>query len=373
MVISAAIFDAGVWAHVPFHFWTLTFFVFGAIVGSFLNVCIHRMPLEQSIVSPPSHCPHCNYSIPWYLNIPLVTWLYLKGKCANCRAPISVRYWLVELLTAIVFAACWLCYGNLSPWGALVYSLFMAALIVATFIDFEHFIIPDEITLGGALVGLIASFLVPDLHGALSPGKSLTASFIGVLFGAGLMYAILRGGKLLFGIRRIRFESAVRVYFTETAVVLPGEEIAYQELLYRPSDTIKLNASIVELCDRCYRDVSIRLSSTKLIIGEEELDPNTVAHLEATTDELQLPREAMGLGDVKFMAMIGAFLGWQGVFFSLMMSAIIGSVVGVGLILAKKHAWSARIPYGPYIAFAAAIWVFGGAHLWFRLWNYGHL
>ena len=89
------------WSLLPFHFWSLVFFSFGCIAGSFLNVCIHRMPLGQSIVSPPSHCPHCKYSIPWYLNIPLVTWLSLQGKCRNCGAPISVRYFLVELLTAL--------------------------------------------------------------------------------------------------------------------------------------------------------------------------------------------------------------------------------------------------------------------------------
>src|SRR2546421_9096365 len=107
-----AIFDARYWSAVPFHFWSLVFFVFGSIVVSFLNVCIHRMPLEQSVVSPPSHCPHCGYSIPWYLNIPLVTWIYLRGKCANCRAPISIRYFLVELLTALLFLASWLKLAN---------------------------------------------------------------------------------------------------------------------------------------------------------------------------------------------------------------------------------------------------------------------
>jgi leader peptidase (prepilin peptidase)/N-methyltransferase len=370
MAISSVIFDAGTWAHVPFHFWTAAFFALGAIVGSFLNVCIHRMPLEQSIVSPPSHCPHCNYSIPWYLNIPLVTWLYLKGKCANCGAPISVRYWLVELLTALVFMVCWLGFGQQSPGGAIVYSLFMSALIVATFIDFEHFIIPDEITLGGTVAGFLASFLVPGLHwGAVTPGKSLGQGVIGALVGAGVIYAVLRLGKLLFGVRKVRFEPAAKVYFTETAVVLPGEEITYQELLYRPSDTIKLNATVVELSDRCYRDVSVRLSANKLMIGDEELDPSTVAHLEATTGELRLPREAMGLGDVKFMAMIGAFLGWQAVLFTLGVSAFIGTFVSIILIIAGKQSWSRYLPYGPYIAGAAAIWVFGGQNFlrwWLR-------
>src|SRR5580692_3888797 len=133
----SAIFDTATWAHVPFHFWTVAFFVLGSIVGSFLNVCIYRMPLEQSIVSPPSHCPHCNYSIPWYLNVPLVTWCYLQGKCANCRAPISIRYFLVELLTGVVFATCWICFGHAHPLVAVVNCVFIAGLNTATFIDYE--------------------------------------------------------------------------------------------------------------------------------------------------------------------------------------------------------------------------------------------
>src|SRR5439155_13947775 len=144
-----SMFDAQNWSSVPFHFWSLVFFVFGSIVGSFLNVCIHRLPLGQSIVSPPSHCPHCKYSIPWYLNIPLLTWLYLRGRCRNCGAPISVRYFLVVLLTATLFLSCWLSFGRQSAWLALVYATFLSGLIAATFIDFEHFIIPDEITIGG--------------------------------------------------------------------------------------------------------------------------------------------------------------------------------------------------------------------------------
>src|SRR5215470_14573149 len=132
------------WAMMPFHFWSVVFFVFGTIVGSFLNVCIHRMPRGESIVSPPSHCPHCQYSIPWFLNIPLVTWLWLRGKCANCGAPISARYFLVELLTGVSFLSCWLAFGAQSAALALVFCLVLAGLIVSSFIDLEHFIIPDE-------------------------------------------------------------------------------------------------------------------------------------------------------------------------------------------------------------------------------------
>src|SRR5437867_5224830 len=97
------IFDPRIWAGVPFEFWSLVHFALGCVVGSFLNVCIHRMPRGMSVVRPPSHCPQCGYGIPWYLNIPLFTWLFLRGRCANCRAPIPVRYFLVELLTGLAF------------------------------------------------------------------------------------------------------------------------------------------------------------------------------------------------------------------------------------------------------------------------------
>src|ERR1700728_313132 len=205
-----AIFNAHTWAVVPFHFWSLVFFVFGCIVGSFLNVCIYRMPLELSVVSPPSHCPHCKYAITFYLNIPLVTWLVLRGRCKNCGAPISPRYFIVELLTGLVFLSCWLAFGHTAPWLAGVYSLFLAGLIVATFIDFEHFIIPDEITFGGMAVGFCASFLVPSSHLSFPFARPMRASnlamldsVIGMAVGGAIVYGILRLGKLLFGRSRI--------------------------------------------------------------------------------------------------------------------------------------------------------------------------
>src|SRR5208337_365973 len=138
-------FNPACWAAVPFEFWSLCFFTLGCIVGSFLNVCIYRMPLGMSVVSPPSHCPHCKYAIPFYLNIPLLTWLSLRGRCKNCAAPISPRYFIVELLTGVSFLGCWLTFGDVrhplpTLMLALVYAIFLAGLICATFIDFEYFI-----------------------------------------------------------------------------------------------------------------------------------------------------------------------------------------------------------------------------------------
>jgi leader peptidase (prepilin peptidase) / N-methyltransferase len=361
-------FDAHIWAAVPFAFWAVVAFFLGSIVGSFLNVCIYRLPLGQSIVWPPSHCPHCQYAIPWYLNVPLFTWLYLRGRCRNCGAPISARYFAVELLTALVFLLCCFRFGHQSMWLALVYAIFLSGLITATFIDFEHFIIPDEITIGGTAAGFLVSFLLPAVQGEHTHGAALKQSVLGILVGAGLIYAILRAGKLLFGRQRIALPEQARIIFTESSILLPDKEIPYEELFYRASDVIALEAETVEMVDRCYKDVQLRLTPTSLRVGEDIFDPEKVPQLEATSAEIVLPREAMGLGDVKFMAAIGAFLGWKAVLFSLMVSSIIGSVVGITLIALRKESWSSRLPYGPYIAAAAALWIFGGKHLvdwWF--------
>jgi leader peptidase (prepilin peptidase)/N-methyltransferase len=361
------VFDPHNWEAVPFHFWSLVFFAFGCIVGSFLNVCIYRMPLDLSVVSPPSHCPHCKYSIPFYLNVPLLTWLSLRGKCKNCGAPISPRYFVVELLTGVAFLACWLAFGSASPWIALVYCLFLAGLIAATFIDFEHFIIPDEITIGGAVVGFVISFFLPQLHDVQTVGQGMGQGVLGILVGGGVVYAVLRLGKLLFGRQKIKLPDGTKIVFTETALCLPDQEIPYEEIFYRKSDMVVLEARTVELIDRGYGDVTLRLSPHRLMLGDEELNPETVPHVEAVCSELVLPREAMGLGDVKFMAAIGAFIGWQGAVFALMASSVIGSVVGIALIAARKREWSSRMPYGPYIALAAVIWIFGGKNLFAAL------
>ena len=296
----------------------------------------------MSIVTPKSHCPHCKYSIPWYLNIPLVTWLVLHGRCKNCGAPISLRYFMVELLTGTAFLSCWLAFGDAghplpSMPVALVYAVFLAGLIVATFIDFEHFIIPDEITLGGMAVGFVASFFLPSLQDATALNVGMRRSFIGAIVGAATIYAILRLGKWLFGRQRVKLPMEAKIVFAETSVHLPDKEIPYEELFYRKSDVIVLRAHTVELVDRGYKDVLVRLSPSALEIGEEKMNPDDVPCMEAVSAEIVLPREAMGLGDVKFMGAIGAFLGWQGVMFSLMLSSMIGAVVGVTLIAMRRR------------------------------------
>ena len=354
------------WTSAPFVFWSVVFFVFGTVVGSFLNVCIHRMPLDLSLAKPGSQCPKCGFSIPWQLNIPIVSWLWLCGRCRQCAEPISPRYLGVELLTGLAFLTSWLAFGKQTTPGvlqAVTWGFVLAGLIVATFIDFEHFIIPDQITLGGVAAGFLVSAALPTLHQVDRPADSLMASGLGILVGAGSVFAVLQLGKLLFGKVRVPLKPGECAIFTESALHLPDEVAPYEEIFFRNSDTIRFHADRVELIDRCYKNLDVALSPKRLLIGDESFDPETVLFIKVETDELVIPREAMGLGDVKFMAAIGAFVGWQGALFSLMASAVVGAVVGVGLIAIGRRDWSARLPYGPYISLAAVIWIFFGEEI----------
>lgn len=181
--------------------------LFGACVGSFLNVCIYRIPRDESVVTPRSHCPHCNTSIPWYLNIPVFSWLCLRGKCATCKGPISFRYTLVELLTALLFLVVFLKWADpatlampflLHPGMIPVYWLFLSGLVLGTFVDFEHFIIPDSVTIGGMAAGMILSGLVPSMHGTDLWWLGLLRAGVGLATGFGLLLAVAWIGELIF-------------------------------------------------------------------------------------------------------------------------------------------------------------------------------
>jgi leader peptidase (prepilin peptidase)/N-methyltransferase len=269
---------------------------------------------------------------------------------------------VVWALIGVASLGCWIEFGR-SPAVAIVYGVLLAGLIVATFVDFRHFIIPDEITIGGICVGLFCSFLLPQLHGQRLFIAGMLQSLLGIGVGAGLMYFILRAGKLAFGRQRLALSGENKIIFTETALLLPETEIPYDELFHRKSDAIELQARSVELGNRSYKNVSIKLTPTSLQIGGDKFNPEEIARIETLGSEVVVPREAMGFGDVKFMAAICAFLGWQAVIFSLIASSFIGSLVGVGLIAARRREWSSRLPYGPYIALAAAIWIFGGKNI----------
>ena len=174
----------------------LFWFAWGSCIGSFLNVCIYRMPREQSLVRPRSRCPTCEHLIRWHDNIPLVSYALLGGKCRDCHAPILWRYPVVEAITGFATVSIMACFG-VNPASA-VYLLFIYGLITASFIDFEFQIIPDEISLGGLVLGVLASGLVPALHGTDSRLLALGRSVIGLLAGGGMLYATGMLGDFLF-------------------------------------------------------------------------------------------------------------------------------------------------------------------------------
>jgi leader peptidase (prepilin peptidase)/N-methyltransferase len=252
-------------------------FIFGSLVGSFLNVCIHRMPNNESVVWPSSHCPHCKKRIPTYDNIPFISFILLKGKCRFCKKNISLRYPLVELVTAVMFVVLFNRYGM--TYDFFCYVVFTCALIVATFIDISHRIIPDEISVGGMVVGFILMSVKGFNFAPFSFNyKPMLNSFLGIIIGGGIIY--LTG--FLF-------------------------DLVYFKLLKRPP-----------------------------IQGETE---------------------SMGGGDVKLLAMIGAFLWWQKAVLTFFLAPFFGAIIGIiNLVTKKDH----TIPYGPFLSLAALISLFWG-------------
>ena len=236
-------------------------------------------------------------------------------------------------------------FGPCSAALALVYALFLSGLIAATFIDFEHFIIPDEITIGGMVAGFACSFFWPALQGQASPAGGLRQSLLGMGAGAGIIYLILRGGKLLFGRQRVTLPAHTRVVFGESGVHLPDREIPYDELFYRRSDVITLYARTLELADRGYKDVRVRLAPDRLQIGEEELNPEEVPHLEAVCTEIVFPVKPWS-GDVSSWRHRRRFdAAWS----FLMVSSMIAP--GLAFLILLRKEWS-RTRHGPYIALA---------------------
>jgi leader peptidase (prepilin peptidase)/N-methyltransferase len=267
-------------------FFAILSVAWGASIGSFLNVCIYRIPLELSVVTPRSHCPACKHPIAWYQNIPIFSYIALRGRCAKCAVRISPRYVLVELLVALLFLLVWLKFDlqlGPRPLGLVpitdfklvpIYWLVVMGLVLGTFVDFEHLIIPDRVTLGGIVCGLAASAAVPSLHGQTSVLHSLLWSSVGAGAGWGLMWSVAILGEFIF------------------------------------------------------------------------------------------KKEAMGFGDVKLMGAIGAFFGWQAVLFTVIVSSLAGSVVGISLIVTGKKEMQSRIPYGPYLSLAALLWMYWGSTWW---------
>ena len=357
-------------------------FLLGASIGSFLNVCIYRMPLEMSVGKPRrSFCPHCKYQSPWYSNLPLITWLVQRGKCRNCGAPIAMRYLLVELLTGLLFLAVWwrvpqFAGGRLPGDWLLAFPLFtfVSLLVVATFIDFEHFIIPDEITWGGAAAGLAFSALLPGLHKEASHLWGFLMSLTGAAAGFALLWLVSVLGKLAFGKKTLAWKEPQPFTWkleNERAKLTVGpDEMWWDELFTTEKDVLAMDCARLDFEGKVHEDFELRSRYEVLELGGEWRDLNTVKSFRGTVRRLSFRRDAMGFGDVKFIACIGAFLGWKAVLFTVMSASVIGALLGGLTLMIGKREWSARIPFGPYLSLGALIWLSAGPELmaWWLGW-----
>ena len=361
--------------------WFLPVLLIGACIGSFLNVVIYRVPLGLSVNEPKrSFCPKCKAPIPLRLNIPLVSWLWLRGKCSNCKAPISFRYFAVELLTALLFAAIWGFLRESLPLGvflkpelAVVLPLWlMIALFVAiTFIDAEHMVIPLSFTTALSFAGLAAAALWPKLPdmAAWASGDPLIAdglkqSVIGWIIGFCGLWVVVRLGKMAFGKKKMEFAEPVEWHLIEPEneedpiwFEMNGERTGWWDIFYRKTDRLivettelRLDGAVVEPGTLIIRETGIELPDGRLIEIEN------VKALEGQAARAVIPREAMGMGDVHLLGTIGAFFGWTGVFFSLFAAslyAIVAAVLG-------RVGFGMRLPFGPFLILGALTWMFGG-------------
>lgn len=337
-------------------------FFLGACIGSFLNVCIYRLPLNLSVNQPRrSFCPSCKTQIPWHQNLPLVSWLRLRGRCARCGARIAFRYFAVELLTALFFLIIWKSF----PWQiAIVYWVFIALVIVATFIDFEHFIIPDEITIGGTVAGLFASIAIPQLMNTNHRLMAALTSVASAALGYALLWLVLEGGKIVFGKKRIRLEKPTAFTWTrhgdDADFVVGDEKNLWSDFFARERDQLLLHCSSAKTSDRQFTDVILRFHYNRVQAGSETFELDQLDEISGIANEVEIPREAMGRGDLKFLACIGAFLGWRAVLFAIFAGSLYGSAVGLVTLILGKRVWSLKLPFGPYLALGAITWMFCG-------------
>lgn len=348
--------------------------IFGALIGSFLNVVIYRVPLGMSVNEPKrSFCPKCKSSIPMWRNIPIVSWLLLRGKCADCKAPIAFRYVAVEILTAALFVAVWKTFPL--PAAPFVMGL-MALLVAITWIDAEHMIIPTPLTWIATVLGVAASALWPKLPvlAAVSGGEAgdwkfgLLQSGIGWAAGFFGLFAVVHLGKLALGKKSMRWEKPVKWKLVEPdndidplRFVIDGEAHDWWDLFNRPSDRLLVECAALRVNAREVQAglLTIREQGIELPDGTHVTLENLTA-LDGEATQTTIPREAMGSGDPYLLGALGAFCGWTGVLFCVFASSVYALIAA----LFSRIGFGKPLPYGPFLALAAATWLFGGWRLW---------
>ena len=250
----------------------------------------------------------------------------------------------------------------------LIYAGFTLLLIGLSANNARRLILPNIITIPGMLTGLVLSWWFPSLHGESTGSGSLIASGVGVIVGAGAMYLLRWAGKVLFGKIRFDLPSNTTVVLSQTSLTLPERDIPYEEIFYRLSDQIEIEAAAVELMlvepgediqARRFEGVSVRLSPKRLLIGNTSYDPGQVKRVEIVTDQITLPLEAVGLGLVKLSGLIGAFLGWTGTVFAIV-SGGIAIVLCFAILSAMKFTENPVADYATPMCVAAIVWIVAG-------------
>jgi len=353
---------------------TIFITLLGGCVGSFLNVCIWRLPRGESVMWPRSHCPQCNNTIDSWDNLPVFSWFLLHGRCRSCGQPISVRYPLIEAATCLLFLVVWVItvhvHGRPLNVGT-IYVFLAAALLAAAIIDIEHLIIPDEITVTGMITGVLLAPILPTSHllastspdvywGQIDPhfflynilawlpvphtagwsprAIALLDASLGLVVGGSITWGILELGKLVWGRRRFAVDEPVVLEMDAEGVEIEGEFGAdWQDVFFRRSDRFVADGAEISWTARAEngnesgRAVTgkcvagrITVGPAALTIGENRVVLGTLTQLRARVTRWTVPREAMGFGDVKLLAMTGAFLGPEACFFVLMIGAVAG-------------------------------------------------
>jgi leader peptidase (prepilin peptidase)/N-methyltransferase len=409
--------------HVPW----LTFWVFGlgACIGSFLNVVIWRIPREESIVHVPSHCPKCDKKIRPWENIPIISWLCLRGKCSKCKAPISPRYIFIEALTALLFVAVWMRAWriySLAPQRAwhpsmiLMFCVLIALLVAISFIDIDHRIVPDRIVLFGVIVAVVGALVWPGSHGMVSaprhldhlnhklalkailsvfarfaPGVLNSArwpaaidSLMGALLGGGVLWLLSEVGKLLRGKTTIESDEIVTLILKRKGFEDPEEGFQeWEDTFIRTSDKliVKGKVVLVELRSKA-KSEKPKLSDdiVDVVVTEDEgvqfddavIPLDDIKSIAIETQEWTIPLEPMGLGDATLMAMVGAFLGPGGVIFTLTLGSFVGAGLGIMKIVFDRAKMHSSLPFGPSLAIGAVCYmlIFNEVVLvWFKIMN----
>lgn len=373
-------------------------FVLGTVIGSFLNVVVWRLPRGESLSHPGSHCPKCGHAIPPWENIPIVSWLALRARCSQCRLPISVRYPLVELANGLLFLALWWrLWQSPQPLSALWGCLFLgSALLAASLIDIEHFLIPDAITFTGMGVAALLALVFPETHlgtgltglpggdqlitataldalgaagQALAANPRVAALFdatLGMLVGYAMLRLLLEAGQRLWGRVRGHRCEPVSARLSAAGIRLGEDELdaAWEDLLVRPRDEFRCTA--VKLSAPGWEPqadatpVAVRVSGSRLFIGNTERALAEVETVDLEVVSWEYPREVMGHGDLKLLALVGAFLGPDATVFVLMWGAFLGCAWGFGRAVLCPALRRRPLPFGPFLAGGTLLWTLFG-------------